>query len=244
MAAAPQTRFSGPLAVLRERRLPETATPAGYAALIEAYDLVVPLPRTLSTIGARHRIVEREGWRITTPRHAPHPTLEGHLIFALKYEGLDLAVLKRLFATVGPGAIEAIVRGTPTGSYARRIWFLYEWLTSHRLDLPDAAAGRYVPVVDPEQQFAAEAESAPRYRVRDNLPGTPDFCPQVFRTEALERFAALDLPQRAGSRRRGAAPHPRPHRRLPAAQGLPVELRHRRRAPAAGPYPALGPRNR
>lgn len=197
MTAAPQTRFSGPLTVFQERRLPETATPAGYAALIEAYDLVVPLPRTLSAIGARHRIVEREGWRITTPRHAPHPTLEGHLTFALKYEGLDLAVLKRLFAAVGPADIEAIVRETPTGSYARRIWFLYEWLTGHRLDLPDAAAGRYVPVVDPEQQFAAEAKSAPRYRVRDNLPGTPDFCPLVFRTEALERFVALDLPQRA-----------------------------------------------
>ena len=39
-----------------------------------------------------------------TPRHAPHARLEGHLTFALKYEGLDLAVLKRLFLTTGSDA--------------------------------------------------------------------------------------------------------------------------------------------
>ncbi len=79
-----QHRFSGPVTVFQERRLPERATPAGYSALIGAYDLSVPLPRTLSAIGERHRVVEEAGWRILTPRHAPHPILEGHLTFALK----------------------------------------------------------------------------------------------------------------------------------------------------------------
>ena len=45
-----QQRFSGPVAVFQGRRLPERATPAGYSALIDAYDLSVPLPRTLSAI--------------------------------------------------------------------------------------------------------------------------------------------------------------------------------------------------
>jgi Fic/DOC family len=192
-----QHRFSGPVIVFQERRLPEKATPAGYSALIEAYRLAVPLPRTLSAIGERHRIIEESGWRIMTPRHAPHPTLEGHLTFALKYEGLDLAVLKRLFLTTGTAEVEALVREKPTGSYARRIWFLYEWLTGKWLDLPDAQAGSYVPVLDPAQQWASEGETAPRYRVKNNLPGTPDFCPLVFRTEALDRFIGLNLPQRA-----------------------------------------------
>jgi hypothetical protein len=140
---------------------------------------------------------EEGGWRIMTPRHAPHATLDGHLTFALKYEGLDLAVLKRLFLEAGSGAIEALVRNKSTGSYARRIWFLYEWLTGIRLDLPDAPGGRYVPVIDPDQQWAPAGENAPRYRVKNNLPGTPAFCPLVFRTQALERFIALKLSDRA-----------------------------------------------
>ena len=59
-----RNHFSGPITVFQERRLPERATPAGYAALIDAYDLKVPLPRTLCAIGERHRIVEEVGWRI------------------------------------------------------------------------------------------------------------------------------------------------------------------------------------
>ncbi|TIT03276.1 Fic family protein [Mesorhizobium sp.] len=192
-----QHQFSYAVTVFRETRLPEKATPAGYSALIDAYKLPVPLPRTLSATGEHHRLIERDGWRIMTPRHAPHPTLEGHLTFALKYEGLDLAVLKRLFQATGPAPIEALVRESPTGSYARRIWFLYEWLTKSRLDLPDANAGRYAPVVDPDLQWAAQEQTAPRYRVKDNLPGTADFCPLVFRTKILEEFVVLSLPQRA-----------------------------------------------
>ena len=193
-----QNPFSGPVSVFQERRLPERATPAGYSALIDAYRLPVPLPRTLSATGERHRLLEQGGWRIMSPRHAPQATLEGHLTFALKYEGLDLAVLKRVFITAGPNAMAAIVRDKPTGAYARRIWFLYEWLIGAPLDLPDAKAGRYVPVLDPEQQWGLDqGEMIARQRVRNNLPGTPEFCPLVFRTKALERFAALNLAERA-----------------------------------------------
>ncbi len=189
--------FSGPVTVFQERRLPERGVPAGYGALIGAFGLQVPLPQTLFAIGERHRILEARGWRMMTPRHAPHATLEGQLTFALKYEGLDLAVLKRLFLTTGPGALEAIVRGKSTGGYARRIWFLYEWLTRERLDLPDVTRGRYVTVVNPEQQFAVEGATAPRYRVKNNLPGTRAFCPLVFRTPQLERFIGMGLPAKA-----------------------------------------------
>jgi len=197
MAPTQPHQFSGPTTVFQEKRLPETATPAGYSALIGAYGLAVPLPRTLSAIGERHRIIETAGWRIMTPRHAPHATLEGHLTFALKYEGLDLTVLKRLFLASGPRAIEELVREKPTGSYSRRIWFLYEWLTGLKLNLQDAETGRYVSVLDPDLQWEAEGQNAPRYRLKNNLPGTPEFCPLVFRTATLSRFAALNLPQRA-----------------------------------------------
>lgn len=192
-----QEPFSGQVTVFHERRLPEPATPAGYSALIDAYSLRVPLPRTLSATGQRHRIKEAEGWRILTPRHAPPATLEGHLTYAFKNEGLDLAVLKRLFQAVGAREIEVLVRSKPTGAYARSIWFLYEWLTGERLNLPDADAGKYVPIVDPERQWAVAGENSTRHRVRNNLPGTPAFCPLVFRTPALERLIAMNLSQRA-----------------------------------------------
>ncbi len=193
MDATDQNHFSGPVTVFQEQRLPVTGTPAGYAALIDAYGLRVPLPRTLSATGERHKTIEQDGWRILSPRHAPDQTLEGHLTFALKYEGLDLAVLKRLFLATGSAPIEEVVKSKPTGSYARRIWFLYEWLTDEQLDLPDADKGAYAEIVNSEQQYASVSETSSRHRVKNNLPGTPNFCPLVFRTEALEQFIAMDL---------------------------------------------------
>ncbi len=197
MAKVEQPRFSGAVTVFHERRLPEKATPAGYAALIDAYNLKVPWPRIVSAIGERHRLTEAGGWRIFTPRHAPDPDLEGHLTFALKYEGLALAILKRLFLAVGPMALEALVRAKPTGSYARRLWFLFEWLTGTTLNLPNADKGTYVQVVDPEQQWATDGDNSSRHRVKNNLPGTPLFCPLIFRTEKLTRLVGLDLQARA-----------------------------------------------
>lgn len=197
MARAPQNRFSGLVTVFHERRLPEIATPAGYAALIDAYRLSVPIPATLSAIATRHRRTEQQGWRIFGPRYAPEATLEGHLTFALKHEGLDLAVLKRLFLAVGAAEIEALVRAEPTGRYARRVWFLYEWLTGVRLDLPDATAGTYVAALDPKLQYDVPAQNSRRHRVKNNLPGTPEFCPLVFKTAKLEEFVTANLAERA-----------------------------------------------
>lgn len=189
--------FSGPVDVIHERRLPEKATPAGYAALIDAYDLDVPIPRALSAIGTKHRIIEDAGWRIYTPRHAPEASLEGHLTFALKNEGLDLAVLKRLFLAVEGDEIVALVRQTPTGVYTRRIWFLYEWLLGSELDVSIDDKVTYVDAVDTDLQFARPGQNSARHRVRNNMPGTPEFCPLVFRTKVLDELIALDLKERA-----------------------------------------------
>jgi hypothetical protein len=189
--------FSDPVSVFQESRMPEMALPVGYAALIAAYDLQVPLPLTLCAIGKRHKIYEENGWRIYTPRHEPQATLEGHLVFALRYEGLDLAVLKKLFGAVPPADLEVIIRAKPTGAYMRRIWFLYEWLLARSLDLPDAASGTYADIVDRKQQWAVKGQTFKRHRVRNNLPGTQSFCPLVRRTEKLERFVKAQLDEQA-----------------------------------------------
>ena len=183
--------------VFRERRLPELATPAGYAALIEAYRIQAPLPKVLSAFSQRSKKTNRGDWQIFPVRHAPGTSLLGNLTFALKHEGLDLAVLKRLFLTTGAEPIEAIIRAQPTGSYARRIWFLYEWLLDERLAVPDSKRGTYVEALDPEQQWAGVSQNSPRHRVRNNLPGTPAFCPLVRRTTTFQYFIELGLSERA-----------------------------------------------
>ncbi len=197
METAQQKEFSGPVRFFLDRWLAEVATPVGYAALLDAYGIQAPTPATLCAIGAKHRTRLMDQWRIFTPRYAPPSTLAGHLVFALKYEGLDLCILKRLFLTVGPEPIREMVLSAPMGNYARRLWYLYEWLLDERLDLPDVKNAAYVPVVNPELQYAVEAVLEPRQRVRANLPGTAAFCPLVFRTHLLEEHQSMGLKAKA-----------------------------------------------
>lgn len=189
---------SQPVTDFRTIPLPEPGVPAGYAALIDRYDLRVPLSSRLTAIAARYHPRSDERWLMLTPRHAPGNDLAGQLTFALRYEGLHLAALARLFRVVAPQEIAAVVAASPTGSYARRIWFLYEWLTDTRLALPDAGRVRAVPVVDTDLQLAlAVGESSSRHRVINNLPGTRAFCPLVRRTAALDAYRLMALDARA-----------------------------------------------
>ncbi|MBB6481862.1 Fic family protein [Spirochaeta isovalerica] len=79
----------------------------------------------------------------------------------------------------------------------RRLWFLYEWLSSKKLNLPDLETGNFVPVINPELQFALPGKKVHRQRVLDNMPGTPGFCPLVRRTPLLEEYTGKNLKARA-----------------------------------------------
>lgn len=186
-----------PLPFFQERCLPEPAQLVGYAALINAFNLKAPLPITLCAIRDQRKPYEKDNWRIFTSRHAPSPTLEGHLTFALKYEGVDLAVLKKLFEIINPQDIEAIVKERPASEYARRLWFLYEWLMDRTLDLNDTTAKNYTDALDTDMQYGVPGEKSLRHRVRNNLPGTREFCPLVFKTSAIGAYQNLNLDEKA-----------------------------------------------
>ena len=109
-----------------------------------------------------------------------------NLRFALRYEPLDLGVLAATFVAIDAEVVAAWVRSEPSGSYARRAWFFYEYLTGERLDVPDATAGNYVEALDPQKHVAGARRNSSRHRVVDNLLGTPGLCPTVRRTAKLE----------------------------------------------------------
>lgn len=115
------------------------------------------------------------------------------MVFALKYEGIDLAVLNALFQTSDARDIETIIRSEPTGSYSRRLWFLWEWLREERLDIKDARTGNFVPLVNSKLQYEGKSYPSKRHRVRNNLPGTRNFCPLIRKTKKLEQSIGKKL---------------------------------------------------
>jgi Fic family protein len=180
------------------RVVPEPIRPAGYSALIDHFDLKVPLPLRLAGIAERHHPVSTKQWQLLTPRHAPTDDLWGHLEFALKWEGVDLGVMAALFRTVPGKEIGTLIKAQPTSAYTRRLWYLHEWLTGRELDVPDPGKVKAVHVIAPSQQFGiANGTISSRHKVIDNLPGTRAFCPLVRRTEVIETFLSKNLDRRA-----------------------------------------------
>ena len=169
----------------------------GYAELIAAHGLKVPLPDTLCIIGTKHKKYVDGRWNVFTPRHRPEDTLYGHLTFALKYEAIDLGLLNALFQVVRATDIEFMVRSEPTGIYSRKIWFLWEWLREEQLDLEDAAKCNFVSLVKSKLQFEGIHVLSKRHRIRNNLPGTKNFCPLIRKTKKLEQFLGKKLSETA-----------------------------------------------
>lgn len=64
-------RFSGKVRVFHGLRLPEKAVPAGYAAVIDAYALAVPLPYRMCCIGESHTMKETKGPDLLKLRETP-----------------------------------------------------------------------------------------------------------------------------------------------------------------------------
>lgn len=176
--------------------------PAGYHALEREFRLQV-LPHFVRSFisGSTTKEVTKNNRtdRFLRPELAPkhdHPLI-GHLEFALKREGLHLQLLKKLFDQEGPEPIKQYVQEKPTGQYSRRAWFLYEWLTGDRIDLPDAPHAPYVLLADPKLYYTVEGQKSPRHQVVNNLPGPPSCCPLVRRTPTLALASRRDLPTKA-----------------------------------------------
>jgi len=180
------------------RPLPEqNASLAGYAYLINRYELDVPLPFALAAISEKHTKYETNSWRVFTPRHAPEDSLYGHLVFAIRYEGIDLAVLNALFTKIDKSDIEILVTKEPNGAYSRRIWFLYEYLLDVKLNRPDLSQGNFVNLLDDKLQYSATPRPSKRHRIRNNLSGVKNFCPLIRRTEKLDQFIGKTLSEKA-----------------------------------------------
>ena len=185
--------FSRRITIFHGKQTPEEAVLVGYGAIIEALQLAVPMPFQLALISSKKRQYKNEQWQVYTSRHQPEDNLHKHLVFALKYEGINLLVFKKLFETISQKEIETIVQQEILGQYSRRIWFLYEWLLNKKLDIDDLNRGNPVPLIDENLQFAVKGISSPRHRIINNLPGTVDFCPLIFKTEKLNASIAANL---------------------------------------------------
>ena len=175
--------------------VPEKGCIIGYAAMIYKWKLKMPYPTLISLVCDKNLKYKNENWQVFSSSYLPEDNLFKNIVFALKYEGINLLFFKKLFEVLPKSSIVELVKTDPTGQYSRRIWFLYEWLMNDLLEIENADIKiKYVNVLNDTLQYAlVGGDKSPRHRIINNLPGTKDFCPLIRKTPKLEQYIASDL---------------------------------------------------
>ena len=171
----------------------------GYKALVEKLELNT-LPHYRESFIAE----QGRGKTIINNHHETHiypksyslkneNDLLENLEFALKYDGLNLEIIKVFFEREDKNNIITYIQKQPTGIYSRKIWYLYEFLMDAKLPLNDCQRIKYIDLADPKMYYTSAPIKSSRHGINDNLLGNNTFCPFVRRTEVLEKYIKLNL---------------------------------------------------
>jgi hypothetical protein len=123
------------------------------------------------------------------PGEKPTDNLE----FLLKYDDINLDFLKDVMNQIPQPEILAHIEDAPSSKYSRKIGFLYEFLTGQKLNCKKEITGNYVDLLEADRYVTARTVRNTRWRINDNLLGTPRFCPMVRKTKELNRLLQQDI---------------------------------------------------
>lgn len=186
--------------------LSSESTVVGYASIIQKLNLEIPFPDQIAVISSKALIKSNDEDRLIIHSKSYQPeddqkvneieALYKHLVFALKYEGVNLLVISALTRHYDMKQLGEMINIEPTGRYSRRLWFLIEWVLKKELPGIQSISKTkksYVNAVDEKLQYGIKGEKSPRHLVINNLPGVQEFCPLVRKTSVLERYHKADL---------------------------------------------------
>lgn len=129
-----------------------------------------------------------------------------HLEFSLKYDHLNLDFLKAVFKNIPDAEVITFIESSPSGRYARKIGFLYEFLTSLELEFTKTITGNYVDLLEPDKYITGNTVKNARWRINNNLLGTTSFCPMVRRTRKLDELLNQNIPEKINQLKKGFPP--------------------------------------
>lgn len=170
----------------------------GYQHLIATHRLGVLPPQQHAMVAPVQR-VQYVGGMIQVPSSvAPNSDRPiDHLLFALKHEGTDLAIIAALLPHLDPADLLAELAKRPSGGYIRKACYVWERLSGQTLD---GVSGTGVPVKLFDETRHVVSTSSTRdakWRVDFNGLGSWAMCPSIRRTPAIEAALANDVLKRA-----------------------------------------------
>jgi hypothetical protein len=175
---------------------------AGYSWLIKNQNLKCAPIHHHSQIGTQMIRTETPDGRVREifrKSYAPAERPMDHVAFALKYDGMNLDVLQKVFSGIATAEMAKYLEEAPQAQHSKRIGFLYEFLTGRELSVSERT-GNYVPAIDSEMYVARrDSEFVGKWRVNNNLLGTAEFSPIIRRTQAVAGIEETDWAEMVAS---------------------------------------------
>lgn len=170
----------------------------GYAFLKEKLGLTSFDPTRPALIKPTTRLARNVDHLAVPPRIAPASDDPiQHLLFALKHEDMELALLMEAMRKLSGNDVLAEVQRTPGGRYTRQLGFFWEQAHGMRLEGASAGTGAVVDIFDSRRYVTLpDGVPMPFWRVNWNGLGTTSWCATVERTPLIERAMASDVPGR------------------------------------------------
>jgi len=170
----------------------------GYSHLIEHLGLSA-IPLSCPAIVRPVTRIEKIGSVLAVPQSlAPAPAdLFAHTQFALKHEGINLAVLAQTLPLIPSAQLEQACQGSPNGIYLRKTCFLWEAFTGQVLNQQSPVRAGYAPLFEPDKYITMPGERNAKWRIEFNGLGDLTYCATVERTEELQELLDHDILSRA-----------------------------------------------
>jgi len=174
-------------------------TVVGYARLAQLPEVKAKPPEIVAEVRPVRRLDTAAGILMVPSRMAPDKEdVFGHIMFALKYEGINLQILSQALPLIPEIKMREEFDNSPNSQYLRRACYLWEHFTGSIIQRAQQKLFQnYTKLFDPKFHFTGPSRRDERWRVDFNGIGTLDYCATVRRTTFLEEKLSKNLLQKA-----------------------------------------------
>lgn len=171
----------------------------GYAWLAGLAEVKAPMPRQYATVRPVTRVEKIGDCLAIPPSVAPTTACPlSHVLFALKYEGVNLCILAQALPLIDEPTLRQAVAESPTSQYLRKACYLWEHFTQRQIQREvSSLRTNYVALFDPTIYVTSQGIRDPRWRIVFNGLGTLDYCVTLRKTSELSELLHKNLLQRA-----------------------------------------------
>jgi hypothetical protein len=171
-------------------------TKVGYTWLIERLGLKTRPLLHASYIGPRMSRKESQDGRVEEHyirSYDPGDRILDHVVFALKYDGLDLDILSKVLRRITAAELTEFVVERPSSKFTKQIGYWFEALTGQELPSKVEVSGNYELLLNPEHFVVSDKPIRNRrWRLMNNAVGTGRFLPLIRRTAAIRAIEQQD----------------------------------------------------